>query len=199
MWTKLFVETEYQKAFDILYMVLTETALVIKILSIMKHSTIAKKLILSWSSNEEYEFETSQEQQEWAQAQKSFGKLSFVYISCSISVVFSAFTAELFRKEKTLAFPYYVPFDWSIPPYYWLAYFYGFFCMLLTCVSNITLDMIHCYFMLHVSLCFKLLGGRLEKLGINETPDATLSKLIKIIKLHQSVKRFVQKETILVC
>lgn len=191
MWLEVLSSSDLNQATDVLYIALTETALVIKILSVWYHDALIKSMYNEWQQNEMFELKTMQEYVMWQRPVKIFSLVAFLYITCSLSVVFCAFAAVLFLNKYQLPFPYWTPFNWKHPSNYWYAYLYELFAMPLTCISNGTLDMLLCYMMQHLALLFKLIAMRLENLGTKrgETNACITKKLLKIIEFHLKLKR----------
>ncbi|XP_065363675.1 odorant receptor 94a-like [Calliphora vicina] len=190
MWLDVLFSSDLNQATDILYMVLTETALVVKILSVWYHDALVKSLFNEWQQNEMFKLQTTQESVMWQRTFKLYGIVAFVYIAGSLSVVCSSFTAVLFLNVYRLPYSYWTPFNWKHPLKYWYAYCYEFIAMPLTCICNCTLDMFHCYMMQHLALYFKLIAMRLENLGTNkdETNAGVTQKLLRIIEFHLKLK-----------
>lgn len=191
MWLEVITSTDLNEAIDVLYMVLTETALVMKLLSVWYHDALIKSLFEEWQQNEMFQLQTTQECVMWRDKIKMYSIVAFLYITCSLSVVGCAFVAVLFNKTYQMPFPYWLPFNWKDPLKFWYAYIYELFSMPLTCISNCTMDMLFCYMMQHLALCFKVLAIRLEHLGFgkNETNLDITKKLLAIIKFHVKLKR----------
>ncbi|XP_037824588.1 odorant receptor 94a-like [Lucilia sericata] len=97
----------------------------------------------------------------------------------------------LFLKTYELRFPIWTPFDWKHPSKYWYAYIYELCATPLSCLSNVTSDMLHCYRMQHLALYFKFIAMRLENLGTDkdQTDAAITKKLLAIIELHLKLLR----------
>ncbi|XP_061396632.1 odorant receptor 94a-like [Musca vetustissima] len=191
MWMDVYFSADLNQATDVLYVALTETALVVKIISILYHRNIARQMFEEWRSSEQFRLHSVQEKWMWRQSFRTFGIVSFLYITCSFSVVVYAFAAVLFLNTYQLPFPYWTPFNWNQPIYYWYAYFYGALATPLTCISNITLDMWQCYIMLHLAVCYKLIAMRLQQLNGNpkEANRNVTKDIIRIVQFEQKVKR----------
>ncbi|XP_037824950.1 odorant receptor 94a-like [Lucilia sericata] len=164
MWLEVIFSSDIYEATDVLYMVLTETALVVKILSIWYHDALIKSLFNEWQQNEMFKLYTTQEFYMWQPV--------------------------LFLNSYELPFLYWTPFNWKHPSNYWYAYFYELFAMPLTCLSNCTSDMLLCCMMQHLALYFKLIAMRLENLGNKkgEINSVVTKKLLTIIKFHLKLK-----------
>ncbi|XP_013109246.1 odorant receptor 94a [Stomoxys calcitrans] len=190
MWMEVIASTDITQATDVLYVALTETALIVKILSILRRRHLAKSMFRQLRYDDKFQLKNVQEHMMWRRSFKTFGIVSSLYITTSLSVVWIAFTVPLFLKEYTLPFPFWTPFDWRQPIYYWYAYIYEVLAMPLTCLSNCTLDMWQCYIMQHLAACLRLSAMRLQKLGhANENDVEATETVICIIQLQQEVKR----------
>ncbi|KAM7348096.1 odorant receptor 94a-like [Cochliomyia hominivorax] len=190
MWWEVLSSTDLYDASDVLYIVLTETALVVKVLSAWYNDALIKSMFSEWQHNEMFELETTEECFIWRDAMQTYNLIKILYIGCSLSVVGFGFTAVLFLNHYQLPFPYWLPFDWTDPLNYWYAYSYELIALPVTCISNCTSDMFFCYMMQHLALQFKIAAMRLEKLGFekNENNRETTKKLLGIIKLHLKLK-----------
>ncbi|XP_036323149.1 odorant receptor 94a [Rhagoletis pomonella] len=179
---------------NVLYILLTEFALVVKIFSIWQHGTLAWRYLDELVHSSKYEFRQQAELTQWMREQRLFVIVAYSYIfgSCSI-VVFSCFGALYTAADVyVLPYAYYVPFEWRDPHNYWYAWSYCCISVSLTCVANVTLDMIFCYFMLHLSMLYKLIGWRLA--ALRQRRDAAgaaevLNEMRHIFQLHESVNR----------
>lgn len=191
MWIDVFVSSDLTQATDVLYIALTETALVVKIISILTHRKLARSIFDVWQTDDRFKLQSLEERLMWKESFATFTIVSIPYIACSLSVVGCTFAAALFTNVYRLPFSYWTPFDCHDPKYYWYAYFYGAIAMPLTCIANCTLDMWQCYMMQHLAVSFKLIATRLEKLGRSEHEphSVVMRKLIRIIQLEQKVKR----------
>lgn len=191
MWIEVLTTTDLNEASDVLYIALTETALVVKLLSIWYHDTLIKSLFNEWQNNEMFQLQSTQECVMWRDTIKLYSIVAFLYITCSLSVAGCAFTAVLFLDQYQLPFPIWLPFNWKDPLKYWYAYIYELISVPVTCIANCTMDMFLCYMMQHLALYFKLLAIRLERLGIGkDITNAGISKrLLAIIEFHVKLKR----------
>ncbi|KAM7348097.1 odorant receptor 94a-like [Cochliomyia hominivorax] len=191
MWWIVLSSTDLNEASDILYIVLTETALLVKILSIWYNDKLIKSMFFEWQHNEMFELKTTEECVIWRDTMKVYNLITVNYIGCSLSVVGFGFAAVLFLSHYQLPFSYWLPFDWTDPLNYWYAYFYELITLPVACISNCTSDMFFCYMMQHLALQFKMAALRLEKLGFQNinTNRETTEKLLVVIKLHLKLKR----------
>lgn len=188
MWMDVYGSFDLTQATDVLYIALTETALVVKILSLLYHRKMARRMFDEWQSGEQFRLQSPQEIWMWKHSVSSFRIVSFLYIGCSFSFVGCEFVVVLFLNGYRLPFPYWTPFNWNQPIYYWFAYFYEVLAMPLTCISNCTLDMWQCYIMLHLAICYRLIGMRLHQLNNKPSTNVTQA-IVRIVQFEQKVKR----------
>jgi len=189
MWLEAFISSDLEQVGQVLYMSITEMALVVKILSIWYYRTEAWQLMEELQSAPDYELRQQEEKDFWRREQRFFKWFFYIYILISLGVVYSGCTGVLFLEDYELPFAYYVPFEWRNERRYWFAYGYDMAGMTLTCISNITLDTLGCYFLFHISLLYRLLGLRLRGLKNMENEAQFGHELRGIFILHQSVRR----------
>lgn len=192
MCLELIFSSDLSQAVDVLYIFLTLFALVIKVLNAWYYDALAKTMFKEWQTNEMFQLKTLQERLMWQRSFKIFSRVAILYIFWCLAVVTGDFTVALFINKYQLPYALWMPFDHRDPLYFWYAYIYELFAMSVSCLTNITLDMLHCYMMQHLTLCFKLIAMRLENLNSQkfETNNNVTQKLVDIIKLDQKVKRY---------
>ncbi|EDV54074.1 odorant receptor 94a [Drosophila erecta] len=189
MWLEAFISSNLEQAGQVLYMSITQMALVVKILSIWHHRTQAWRLMQEFQYAPAYQLHSQEEVDFWRREQRLFRWFFYIYILISLGVVYSGCTGVLFLEDYELPFAYYVPFEWQNESRYWFAYGYDMAGMTLTCISNITLDTLGCYFLFHISLLYRLLGLRLRELK-NMQDDAMFGKELRaIFLLHRRIRR----------
>ncbi|XP_073834484.1 odorant receptor 94a-like isoform X2 [Musca autumnalis] len=173
MWMDVYFSTDLPQATDVLYMALTETALVVKILSLLYYRNMARRMFNEWQNGEQFRLHSVMEKRMWRRSFSTFGIVFRWYITCSFSVVGCSFAAVLFLNTYKLPFPYWTPFDWNQPIYY------------------CTLDMWQCYIMLHLATCYRLIAMRLQNLNDkpNEGENSVKQDIIEIVQFEQEVKR----------
>ncbi|KAM8707066.1 hypothetical protein ACLKA7_011209 [Drosophila subpalustris] len=189
MWLEAFVSSNLEQAGQVLYMSITEVALIVKIVNIWHHSSTAWQLMHQLKNAPEYELRSQEEIQSWQGQQRSFKWYFYLYCLASLGVVYSGCIGVLFLEEYVLPFAYFVPFQWQNEQGYWYAYGYSVAGMTLTCISNVTLDTIGCYFMFHISLLYQLLGMRLRSLRNVDNELEFEHQLRMIFKLHHRIRR----------
>lgn len=189
MWLEAFVSSNLEQAGQVLYMSITEAALIVKVLNIWYRRETAWQLLHHLQHYSEFELQSEEEQDYWNREQKSFKLYFYVYILISLGVVGSSCIGVLILKDFELPFAYFVPFEWRNERRYWYAYGYCTASMTVNCISNITLDTLGCYFMFHVSLLYRLLAMRLRSLNGENNEQQFQYELRKIFKLHQRIRR----------
>ncbi|XP_034114452.2 odorant receptor 94a [Drosophila albomicans] len=188
MWLEAFVSSNLEQAGQVLYMSITEVALIVKIVNIWHRRTAAWQLMQQLQHGPEYELRSEEEFSSWQREQWMFKWCFYLYSLVSLGVVYSGCIGVLFLKEYVLPFAYFVPFEWRNSHGYWYAYGYCFAGMTVTCISNVTLDMIGCYFMFHISLLYQLLGFRLRALKDVDNEHKFAYELRLIFKLHHRIR-----------
>ncbi|XP_033165993.1 odorant receptor 94a [Drosophila mauritiana] len=189
MWLEAFISSNLEQAGQVLYMSITEMALVVKILSIWHYRTDAWRLMYELQHAPDYQLHNQEEVDFWRREQRFFKWFFYIYILISLGVVYSGCTGVLFLEDYELPFAYYVPFEWRNERRYWFAYGYDMAGMTLTCISNITLDTLGCYFLFHISLLYRLLGLRLRELKNMQDDTIFGQQLRAIFIMHQRIRR----------
>lgn len=192
MWLEVSFSSDLSQATDALYVTLTETGLLVKILSVWYYEVLVKSLFNEWQQNEMFRLQTIQECAIWERRTKVYSHLVFLYIGFSLIATTCACTSVLFLNSYQLPFPIWLPFDWKSPLNYWCVYVYELFAMPLTCLSNSTLDTFFCFMIQHLALHFKMIALRLKALGNNQKDGSNTDvtkRLIAIIELHLKLKR----------
>ncbi|XP_053959638.1 odorant receptor 94a-like [Anastrepha ludens] len=198
MWVDVVQASDLEKFTYIMYMSLTELALLAKVANVWINSKLFVNFFHTLANDELFRLRTDGERHLWSRIHGYYRWIAFMYFAMSITLVTIAFIGVLFSKDYELPFPYAPPFEWRNPHGYWYAYFYELLAMPLTCFSNCGLDMIQCYMLLHLSLCYKMIGGRLVEMGkqkqklhqlseFNET--RFLEEFVGIAKLHDKMKK----------
>ncbi|XP_017485906.1 PREDICTED: odorant receptor 94a-like [Rhagoletis zephyria] len=195
MWLDVIFSDNLDHATQVLKFLLTEMSLVLKIFNIWHYSLKAAGLLHEWQMSELFVLQTVGEQEMWRCAQRAFHKVVIFYVGCSFNAAICAFVAVPFMNTRELPFPFWLPRKWR-EDYYWAMYFYEFIAMPFTCLCNIQIDLFLSYFLLHLTLCLRVIGKRLERLGNATEDDAVTKEFVKIMKMHQRVidmsKRCVQ-------
>lgn len=198
MWVEVVQASDLEKFSNIMYMSLTELALLAKVANVWMNSKIFVNFFHILVNDEVYRLHTKEERTLWSTVHKYYRFIAFMYFALSIAPVTSAFVGVLFSAEYELPFPYAPPFEWRNEQGYWYAYFYELVAMPVTCFSNCGLDMIQCYMLLHLSLCYRMIGRRLEEMGrskeqldrLNGFSEAQfLDEFVSIVKLHVKTKK----------
>lgn len=183
----------------VLHFLLTEFSLVVKISHIWQYSGAAWRYMAELANEPIYALRHQSEWTKWHRAQRTFAIIAYAYMLGSMSTtVFTCINATTTPADVyVLPYNYYVPFEWHHPRKYWYAYTYSCVGIILTCIANITLDMIFCYFMFHLSLLYKLIGWRLAALrrpkrigGVDADEPEIIDQMSDIFRMHMNVKRY---------
>ncbi|XP_073820430.1 odorant receptor 94b-like [Musca autumnalis] len=197
MWIEALRANDLDEIGDVLYMSLTEAALIVKIVNIWQYSAKVSYFIHTLQHSTRFALRSEEEVKFWKNSQKRFRYIIYMYSAGSVLTVISAFAGVLFLKEPQMAFSYWIPFEWqSNCRNYWLALLYDFVCMVCTASSNVCLDMMGCYMMFHVSLLYKILSFRLQKLKNLKSEDVG-QQFKKLILLHKSIRNMTRECEIL--
>ncbi|XP_030385682.1 putative odorant receptor 71a [Scaptodrosophila lebanonensis] len=187
MWVEVLLSTDFAHTIDVLFITLTETALCVKIYNNWRYAHKVQELLTEWSSSQQFELRSSDECKMWQREQRKFGLIIKGYIGCSEGVVPCLFLSVLVNFPNELPVWIWTPFDWHQPRMFWLVYAYTLLSLSFTCISNISLDMLNCYMMLHLSLCLRLLGLRLEKLQPADELHLR-EQFVENVSLHRRIK-----------
>lgn len=103
MWIDVFVSSDLTQATDVLYIALTETALVVKIISILTHRKLARSIFDAWQTDDRFKLQSLEERLMWKESFATFTIVSIPYIACSISVVGCTFAAALIKERLQVA------------------------------------------------------------------------------------------------
>ncbi|XP_017046532.1 odorant receptor 94b [Drosophila ficusphila] len=197
MWYEAFTSSDFEEAGQVLYMSITELALIIKLLNIWYRRNETANLINELQHNPAFNLRNAEEIQFWEKNQKGFKRIFYWYICGSLVVAFMGYTSVFFQEEYELPFGYYVPFEWRSRERYFYAWGYNVVAMTLCCLSNILLDTLGCYFMFQIASLFRLIGMRLKALQ-NAPEEKAKPELRSIFQLHSKVKRLTKECEVLV-
>ncbi|XP_067630176.1 odorant receptor 94a [Eurosta solidaginis] len=186
MWIETFAR--WERMDNILYISITELCFVTVMLNFWKVECKAWHFMQEISYNNSYALRNDDERNWWLKHQTFFAYIAFCYIGGGICVLCTAFGATLLVNGYFLPYDYWLPFDWHNAQNYWYAYGYELIAMSLTCLANVVMDMMMCYYLFHIALLYKLIGMRLMALhSLRES--LAVKDLIAIIELHKKVKR----------
>ncbi|XP_054740602.1 odorant receptor 94a-like [Anastrepha obliqua] len=188
MWLEVVLSENVEYATQILKMVLTETCLIVKVLSTWCHARTTRELLHEWEKSEYLVPHTREERFMWRRAQRVYYKVMGVYLIWSISALILAFLSTCFMKTLQLPVPYWVPRKWR-ENNAWPTYVYDFLALAFTCLCNTEIDLFQTYLILHLTVCLRLCGMRLERLGDIGTDVGINRELVKIIQMHQRVRQ----------
>ncbi|XP_053954850.1 odorant receptor 94a-like [Anastrepha ludens] len=180
--------TRWERADDILYISITELGMMALAVNFWRVEHAAWHFMHEISYGSSYALRNEEERECWRQQQWLFERIAICYIGGGVGVLLTAFGATLLVNGYNLPYDYWLPFEWHNAHNYWYAYGYELVAMSLTCISNVTMDMMLCYYLFHVALLYKLIGIRLMALQHLREPFA-VAQLIAIIELHKKVKR----------
>lgn len=200
MWIDVIQAQDLEKFSNTMYMSLTELVLMAKIVNIWQRSEDAWNFFAIVTHGDLFALKTEEERKHWSHVMQRYRFVAILYFLMSVTTISLAFVGVLFQAGYELPFPYAPPFEWRNEQNYWYAYVFELIAMPVTCLSNCALDMLTCYMLLHVSLCYKLIGMRLAQLGntgatmrglgANDKKHRFQLELVKTIRFHQQVKRW---------
>ncbi|XP_036329776.1 odorant receptor 94a-like, partial [Rhagoletis pomonella] len=151
---------------------LSSLALLAKLVNVRYYGQLLVDFFAALTNDALFQQLSLEEQLIWAREQRHYGWMALLYFAMSLTVVSTAFVGVLISANYELPFPYAPPFDWRTERGYWYAYCHGnaaycyeLLAMPITCLSNCAFDMRQCYMLVQLSLCFKLIFGRLERMG----------------------------------
>ncbi|XP_017482399.1 PREDICTED: odorant receptor 94a-like, partial [Rhagoletis zephyria] len=162
----VFYASDLEKFSNTMYMALTELALLAKLANVWYYGQLLVDFFAALTKDALFQQLSLEEQLIWAREQRHYGWIALLYFAMSLTALSTAFVGVLISANYELPFPYAPPFDWRTEPGYWYAYCYELLAMPITCLSNCAFDMIQCYMLVQLSLCFKLICGRLERMGV---------------------------------
>ncbi|EDW80595.1 uncharacterized protein Dwil_GK11482 [Drosophila willistoni] len=188
MWLEALTSDNLEQAGQVLYMSLTEVALVTKIFNIWYRRQQAAQFITELEKDSAYRLCNAKEVTFWLKEQRHFQRIFYTYIIGSLFVALSGYLSVFFQDEYELPFGYYVPFEWRNPQRYLYAWGYNVVAMTLCCLSNILLDALGCYFMFQIALLYRLMNLRL--MALQRAPEVVARpELRHIFQLHTRVRR----------
>lgn len=170
---------------DILYMALTETALLAKLFTIFYYG----KKVVEFSKNMKdpiLSLKHANEKEYFILRHESLNRIRKIYFNICMAFCLLSFVEPFIKPEWKLPFEAWIPFDWKSWSTYFYAYFYEVIGMLVTCLTNCTMDFFQAYVLMQISLYYKLIVFRLEKIGWDKKEDFQ-AKLKETIKLRMFV------------
>lgn len=190
--------TDVNETTHALYMSLTCLAYAIKIANYYYyHRGIYKCLI----AVKEFDLKTKEEVEIHDRRNGVLTWIAFFYYTIPTACGASAYYKPFLNTDVVeLPFRAWYPFDWrNIEKYYWTAWGYQVFGMVLIILTNVTIDLTPSYLLNMVAIQTEILGLRLSNLGkqmsINEIDfnwrdskqKQTLQDFIGCVKLHQNI------------
>ncbi|XP_036332423.1 odorant receptor 94a-like [Rhagoletis pomonella] len=180
-------------ASEVLKIALSETVVVLKVLNIWRFAPNAAKLLHEWEQSEFFVPRTPQEQLMWRRAQNAYKKVLAFYRIWSIICVLLAFLSVVFMETPQLPVPYWIPIKHWREGNGWPLYLYDFVAVIFTCCCNIEIDSLQCYYLLHLTLCLRLIGLRMARLEDAGDDVEITSELLKLIQMQQRVKDMLKR------
>ncbi|XP_065354447.1 odorant receptor 94b-like [Calliphora vicina] len=192
MWVEAFTSSDLDQAGNVLYMSLALSVYIVKLVNMGVLSKKASSFIYELEHNTMYDFLSPKEAEMWSKHQKSFRNVVIIFTCGSVFSGVFAFVGVLFDSEYRLGFPYWLPFEWRNPERYWYAYAFNVTGILVSCLSNVSLDMLGCYMIFHIGLLYKLLGMRYSGIrSVKEVP--AIKEFRKLFLMHASIKRMTKE------
>ncbi|XP_001358106.2 odorant receptor 94b [Drosophila pseudoobscura] len=197
MWLEALTSADFEQAGQVLYMSVTELALISKLINIWYRREQVAGFIHELDGDPAYELGNHEEREFWHRQQMHFQRIFYFYIRGSLFVAAMGFSSVFFQEEYELPFGYYVPFEWRTPERYYYAWGYNVIAMTLCCLSNILLDTMGCYFMFQIALLYRVMNLRLQ--ALHRTPEReSAPRLRAIFRLHTRVRRLTRQCEVLV-
>lgn len=187
LWIEIILCGDVDYAFQWLRVVITETCLVIKIFNIWHYAQTANDLLHEWDKSDMFSLKTLAEEKMWQGAQRSFQKVLLAYSTICICSTLLIMCSVFFMETIIPPIPYWMPARWRVSNA-WPVFLYEYVVVPFSCICNFQLDLMLCYLMFHLALCLRLIGTRMERLGVQINDVDITRELESIIKLHQRVK-----------
>lgn len=175
---------------DALYMTLTETALLVKVFNILRQSKKAVEFIKIIESSYDGCPTSLKEEALAVRLQNGFCKLRNAHIGGSLTVLALAFISSLLDENYQLPFPCWMPFEYRNSKNFYYAYCFVVMGMVVTAVSNFTMDLFQSYLLFQISVFYKLLAVRLGNFGFSCDHDCN-EQLEQIRNFHSLIERWV--------
>ncbi|EDV94688.1 odorant receptor 94b [Drosophila grimshawi] len=197
MWLEVIVSDDLEQAANVLYMSLTELALVVKLINIWYRGEQALNFMNALDSYAKCNLPKSEDIQFWQREQRNFKRIFYTYIGGCTAVAVTGYSGVLFQDTYELPFGFYVPFEWRRRERYFYAYGYNILAMTLCYLSNCLLDTMGCYFMYQIAVLYKLLGRRL--VALRDMPEnVAVPELRCIFQLHRHIRSLTKQCEVLV-
>ncbi|XP_032589786.1 putative odorant receptor 71a [Drosophila grimshawi] len=192
MWVEAFVTNDFERRAEVLFIMLTMTSLLAKIVNNWRRHHIARELLEEWSTSQQFKVNFGQERDIWELAHRRFALVTYVYIFCSAGSGVCILMSSLLNYPNKLPFWMWVPYDWTQPVNFWCTFAFQVIAVPFSCLSNVGMDLLNCYLMLHISLCLELVGMRMAALAPTgnslESEQQLLAQFVAIIALHRRIK-----------
>ncbi|XP_049308008.1 odorant receptor 94a-like [Bactrocera dorsalis] len=187
LWMEIIYSADIDYVFQWMRLAITETCLIVKVLNMWYHSQAANELVQEWDKSDMFALKTIEEEKMWQGAQRSFRKIVLVYSLLSICSVFMALFSVFFMETLALPIPYWMPASWR-GSNAWPLFLYEDVVVPFSCLCNTQIELFLCYLMFHFTLCLRMIGMRMERLGDQENDEEITTELGNIIKIHQRVE-----------
>lgn len=182
---------------EMLFMSLTELALVLKIINFYVNNSRLQHML---QRMEEFQMETPFEQEIMRPRLAFLIKSTIIYFICAnTSMNTSALNAAVSENNTLMYSGYYPGMDWKHNlSAYWSVFAYQYFGILFTCQINLSIDTYFCLMMYMLSGQIIILGNRLANMGATtenrkqRTRVERRLELIKNIKTHADIAEFIQ-------
>ncbi|XP_028899745.1 odorant receptor 94a-like [Zeugodacus cucurbitae] len=174
-------------AIDVLKYLLVVMALGIKVLNAWYYTRQITEVMYEWENSELFVLRNDDEKQMWAKTQKTFRKLGMTSFGLGFNSAMCALLGVLLMGATEQPYALWMPTNWR-DKYYWQMYIYQCLSMPFICFSNVTNDVFQAYLLLHLTLCFRVISMRLERLANAGADGAITAELMNDIKMHQRVK-----------
>lgn len=187
LWMEIILSGDVDYVFQWMRLAITETCLIVKVLNIWYHAQTANELLQEWDKSDMFALKTLEEQKMWQGAQRYFRKVVAVYSLLSICSVFMALFSVFFMDTLALPIPYWMPASWR-GSNAWPLFLYEDIVVPFSCLCNTQIEFFLCYLMFHLTLCLRMIGIRMERLGDQVNDVEITTELENIIKIHQRIE-----------
>ncbi|XP_017019464.1 putative odorant receptor 71a [Drosophila kikkawai] len=190
LWVEAMMSKDIEHLADVLLIGLSTTALAAKMVNNWRYAQVAQRILTEWSTSDQFELRSQREVDMWQFQHRRYTRVFIFYLMCSAGVIPFIVIHPLFDIPNRLPFWMWTPFDWQKTAYFWYPFIYQLITIPIVCLSNIFLDGVNWYMMLHLSLCLRMLGQRLSELRANgKDNDKLEEKFLELVHIHQSLKR----------
>lgn len=196
MCANLYFLRDISQLTEMLFMSMTELALVLKIINFYVNNYKLKHMVQYIT---EFQMENGEEEAIMrSRLQFLIRQTVIYYILANISMDTSAANAAISAHDKIIYSAYYPGIDWQHDnTSYWAVFAYQYFGMLFTCNINLAIDSYFCIVMYLLGGQIAILGNRISNVGSDDegkrrTPITQRSQLIKHVKMHNDILAFIE-------